>query len=91
MFSKLFSAFIVAVFLLSSLVEGLGAQVDLTSVGPSTPLSSKSKICNILNYGGVADNATDIGPAISKAFTSCASTGGATILIPPGTYSCKHI
>lgn len=76
--------------LLSSLIHAQ-AQVDLTSVGPATPLSSKSKICNVLDYGAVADNATDIAPAIEKAFSSCAISGGATIYIPPGTYSCKSI
>ena len=87
MLSKIFSALLVPAFLLSSCVEALGAQVDLSSVGPATPLSAKSKICNILDYGGKADNATDVGPAIAKAFSSCASTGGATIYVPPGTYS----
>jgi hypothetical protein len=88
MFSKLVSAFIVPGLLVSSLVQAQ-AQVDLTSVGPATPLSSKSTICNVLDYGAVADNSTDIGPAIEKAFSSCASSGGATIYIPPGTYSCE--
>jgi rhamnogalacturonan hydrolase len=35
----------------------------------------------------VADNSTDLGPAIKSAFSSCAITGGATIYIPPGSYS----
>jgi len=37
----------------------------------------------------VADNKTDIGPAIKLAFSSCAISGGATIYIPPGSYSRK--
>ena len=51
------------------------------------------KTCNVLSYGGVADNATDIGPAITKAYTDCVS--GATtndpadtvLLVPSGTYA----
>jgi rhamnogalacturonan hydrolase len=43
-------------------------QAQLTGlVGPTTPLSSKSNICNILDYGGCADG-KDIGPAITDAF-----------------------
>ncbi|KAG4418060.1 hypothetical protein IFR04_008797 [Cadophora malorum] len=85
MFSKFISA-IVPALLFSSLVQA-AAQVDKTSVGPLTPLSSKSKICNVLDYGAKADNKTDIGPAILSAFSKCASTGGATIYVPPGSYS----
>lgn len=87
MFSKPFSSFLVPALLLSSLAEA--TQVDKRSVGALTPLSSKTKVCNILNYGAVADNKTDIGPAIKSAFSSCAITGGATIYIPPGSYSRK--
>jgi len=79
-------AFLVPAFLLYSLAKS-AAVVDLTSVGPSTPLSAKSTICNVLDYGGVADNKTDIGPAIKLAFSTCAVNGGATLYIPPGSYS----
>lgn len=37
------------------------------SVGPTTPLSDKSVLCNILDYGGKIGS-SDIGPAIQKAF-----------------------
>jgi rhamnogalacturonan hydrolase len=92
MFSNFLSAFVAPVLVLSSLASaaGTGALVDLSSVGPSTPLSAKSTICNVLNYGGVADNKTDIGPAIKLAFSSCAIKGGATLYIPPGSYSRKQ-
>ncbi|KAN0092144.1 carbohydrate-binding module family 1 protein [Hyaloscypha variabilis] len=85
MFSELFSAVLLANTLFSALTSA--TQVDLSTVGPLTPLSSKTKICNILDYGGIADNSTDIGPAIELAFSSCAITGAATIYIPPGSYS----
>ncbi|KAK0113487.1 hypothetical protein ONS96_014351 [Cadophora gregata f. sp. sojae] len=85
MFSNIISAIIPAIFF-SSLAQA-AAQVDKTSIGPLTPLSSKTKICNILEYGAKADNKTDIGPAILSAFSKCASTGGATIYVPPGSFS----
>ncbi|KAG4440756.1 hypothetical protein IFR05_003743 [Cadophora sp. M221] len=86
MFSSIISTLLVPTLLLSSLVQG-AAQVDKSSVGPLTPLSAKTKICNVLDYGAKADNKTDIGPAILSAFSKCAITGGATIYVPPGSYS----
>lgn len=50
-------------------------------------------MCNVLDYGGVADNATDIGPAIRKAYTDCVSRATTSnpadtvLLVPPGTYA----
>ena len=43
--------------LLSTVVQG--TLVDKSKVGPLTALSAKSKICNVLNYGAIADNKTD--------------------------------
>lgn len=57
-----------------------------TTVGPTSSLATKSKVCNVLSYGAKADGATDIGPAILSAFNNCAKAGGATIYIPPGNY-----
>ncbi len=37
------------------------------SVGPTTPLSQKSHICSVLDYGGSVGS-SDIGPAITNAF-----------------------
>jgi len=91
MFSKIFSALLVPTLFLVSTVQAIGAVVNLDTVGPLTPLSAKSKICNVLNYGAFADNKTDIGPAISKAFSSCVVGGGATLYIPPGSYSSKYL
>ncbi|TVY36592.1 putative rhamnogalacturonase A [Lachnellula subtilissima] len=85
MLFNIFKAVVPALFLSS--VAQAAAQIDITSLGPKTALSAKSKICNVLDYGAVADNKTDIGPAILKAFSSCATTGGATIYVPPGSYS----
>ena len=58
------------------------------SVGASTPLSSKSKICNVLDYGGIADGKTDLSTAIRSAFTKCVSGNAATLYVPAGKYSC---
>lgn len=46
-------------------------------VGPSTTTASKAatKVCNILNYGGVASKTTDNGPAIASAWAACKSGG----------------
>lgn len=51
MFSKIFKAVIPALILSS--VAQAAANVDITSVGAKTLLSSKSKICNVLDYGAV--------------------------------------
>ena len=76
-------------FLFVFLLTFVQAMVLKRSTGSLTPLSSKSKQCSVLDYGGVADGKTDIGPAISRAFKSCASAGGATLVVPAGNYSCK--
>ncbi len=46
-------------------------------VGPTTSTASKAakKVCNILNYGGVASKNTDNGPAIASAWAACKSGG----------------
>ena len=78
---------------LFTIVVSLSIQVQATilkrSTGALTPLSSKSKQCSVLDYGGVADGETDVGPAITKAFTDCVGDGSATLVIPDGNYSCK--
>ncbi|EPS35499.1 hypothetical protein H072_11062 [Dactylellina haptotyla CBS 200.50] len=60
---------------------------NANNVGPTSALSAKSKLCNVLDYGAKADGQTDIGPAILSAFNNCAKAGGATIYIPPGNYA----
>lgn len=53
------------------------------SIGPLTSFKDKAsvKICDITDYGGVADGKTDIGDALQEAWDEC-STGG-LIYIPP--------
>lgn len=57
------------------------------TVGPTTSYATKAsnKICNVLDYGGVADEKTDIGPAISSAWSACKS--GGVVYIPSGNYA----
>ncbi|KAI9499030.1 RGase A [Zychaea mexicana] len=58
------------------------------SVGPETSIADKSarKICNVLNYGAVADKSTDVGPAIYDAQLDCRDAGG-IVYIPEGDYA----
>ena len=76
--------------LLSCLLAGVvnTTVIAKRSVGASTPLSSKSKICNVLDYGGIADGKTDVSTAIKSAFTKCVSGSAATLYVPAGKYSC---
>ena len=82
-------ALLPAALILSASTVEAAATVNKKALGPLTSLAAKSKVCNVLDYGGVADGKTDIGPAISKAFTSCVSGSAATLYIPEGEYSCE--
>lgn len=57
------------------------------TVGPLTTYATKAatKTCNVLDYDGVADGETDIGPAITSAYADC-KTGG-VVYIPSGNYA----
>ena len=45
-------------------------------VGPLTTRAAKqTKVCNVLDYGGVASKTADIGPALLSAFNACKSGG----------------
>jgi rhamnogalacturonan hydrolase len=50
---------------LVALFSGVNAQYN-AKVGPTTDLSFKTNICNVLDYGAVANNTTDIGVAIAS-------------------------
>ena len=69
----------------------LGSRAQLSgSVGPTTSLSEKSNLCNVLDYGG-SIGSSDIGPAIQSAFDDCVLTNSSasTLYVPAGTYFCK--
>lgn len=81
---------------LKTLLLGLGwlsvswAQLSDTTDYPIGPLTSSdtkwaTKICDITNYGAVADGKTDAGPAILAAFNACSS--GGVVNIPLGTFA----
>ncbi|OJJ48148.1 hypothetical protein ASPZODRAFT_1529553 [Penicilliopsis zonata CBS 506.65] len=57
------------------------------SVGPLTSISAKNstKNCNVLDYGAVADNSTDLGTPLTDAFDDCKD--GGVVYIPPGSYA----
>ncbi|KAI9041361.1 putative rhamnogalacturonase [Aspergillus affinis] len=56
-------------------------------VGPTTDLSKKTTECNILDYGGVADNSTDISDALEKTFNNCVRRHeGSRLVVPEGEY-----
>jgi hypothetical protein len=63
---------------LAAIVSSSLATAQLSgTVGPTTTTAYKAatRVCNILNYGGVASTTTDNGPAIESAWAACASGG----------------
>jgi rhamnogalacturonan hydrolase len=68
-----FNLSLLSAFVLPSLVA---AQLSGT-VGPLTSRDTKAatKVCNILNYGGVASGTTDNAAAITSAWAACISGG----------------
>ncbi|TID22859.1 Glycoside hydrolase family 28 [Venturia nashicola] len=55
-------------------------------VGPVTTIAQKRarQVCDVTRFGAVANVASDLGPALTRAFIAC-KTGG-LIVIPPGQY-----
>jgi rhamnogalacturonan hydrolase len=64
---------LLATVLLSATVR---AQLSGT-VGPTTTRAAKAavKVCNVLDYGGVASKTSDIGPPLVSAWAACKSGG----------------
>lgn len=82
----LFSSFLLPLCFLA----GQASSQLIGPVGATTPLREKTHICNILNYGGIADNATDVSIAITSAFENCVQHHpGSRLLVPPGNYLLK--
>lgn len=66
---------------------GLAAAQLIGPVGPTTALSKKTVECNILSYGAVADNATDISASLESAFNECVRINpGSRLVVPEGQY-----
>ena len=66
------------IFVQAQLSGSVGPLVDYTK-------KAKNKICDVTDYGAVADGSSDIGDAILSAWDDCAS--GGLVYIPPGDYS----
>lgn len=64
------------ILLLIGLIVTINAQLT-GRVGPTTTREAKRavKVCNVLDYNGVASKAADIGPAIVSAFAACKNGG----------------
>lgn len=79
--------FLSSVLALAAVVPTLVVGQLSGSVGPLTTHATKAakKTCNVLDYGAKADGKTDIGPAITSAFSAC-KTGG-VVIIPSGNYA----
>lgn len=59
--------------------------VVLTLVSTALALTT----CSVLDYGAVADNSTDVGPAITSAYVNCVknavtTSASDTVLLVPG-------
>ncbi|KAJ5875740.1 uncharacterized protein N7473_013087 [Penicillium subrubescens] len=68
-------------------IIGVAAGQLIGPVGPTTPLEKKTIECNVLDYGAVADNSSDISSAIEKTFTDCVrKRPGSRLVIPEGDY-----
>lgn len=60
-------------------------------VGATTPLNEKTHECNILDYGGIANNDTDVAPSITLAFEKCVKRHSKSrLIVPPGHYLLKQ-
>lgn len=70
----------------SFLLQFISAQL-IGPVGPVTPLSEKTHECNVLDYGAVANNLTDISTALHLAFEDCVlQNPGSRLIVPAGNY-----
>ncbi|KAF4834847.1 Rhamnogalacturonase A [Colletotrichum tropicale] len=78
--------------LLAAVLSLSGVAAQLTGpVGPTTALSKKTTEWNILNYGGVSDNSTDVADAIENAYKSCVLVhAGSRLIVPEGNYLIKR-
>lgn len=56
-------------------------------VGPTTSLDDKKIECNILNYGAIANNSTDVSQSVEKAFKEyIVDNPGSRLVIPEGNF-----
>lgn len=68
-------------------LSNLAASQLIGPVGPTTDLAKKHIECNILDYGAVADNSTDISTALETCFRDCVQKNpGSRLVVPEGEY-----
>lgn len=80
------SCFTMKLFSLFVFLSPVSAQL-IGRVGPTTDLSEKKTECNILDYGAVADNSTDIADALETTFNNCVCRhAGSRLVVPEGEY-----
>jgi hypothetical protein len=73
------------------LLSGIAAGQLTGPVGPTTALENKNIECNVLDYGGVADNSTDISTALETVFSECVRKNpGSRLIVPEGEYLIKR-
>ncbi|KAF4628371.1 hypothetical protein G7Y89_g9786 [Cudoniella acicularis] len=74
--------------LLSLVTHAFGQLIG--PVGVTTPLCEKTHECNIFDFGGVADNSTDVSLAITSAFENCVQKHPKSrLIVPAGNYLLK--
>jgi len=56
------------------------------TVGQAHAVNAATTICNVKSFGAVGNDVQKDTVAIQKAIDTCASTGGGTVEVPPGTY-----
>jgi rhamnogalacturonan hydrolase len=72
---------------LGALLWQVAAGQLIGPVGPTTSLKDKQFECNILDYGAVPDNTTDVATAIENTFTHCVQRHpGSRLIVPEGEY-----
>lgn len=75
-----------ALFSLLHLAASGAAQL-IGRVGPTTALGDKSRECNVLHYGAVNNNSTDIADALETAFRDCVlHHPKSRLVVPEGEY-----
>jgi hypothetical protein len=73
------------------LLSGIAVGQLIGPVGPTTALEDKNIECNILDYGGIADNSTDISTALETVFSECVlKKPGSRLIVPEGEYVIKR-
>lgn len=60
--------------------------VPTANAAEHTPAVPLSEVINVMNFGTVADAATDNTAAFQRALDAAGKTGGGTVYAPPGSY-----